>query len=175
MRMSRKAGPDYSLKRAMAVLLSVGTLAAHANAGEEEKFFGCWAPPQNKELPGQGNEICFKPHGEVEFIHFEPSLVEGFVYQWKLLGSNKIKLGSDTIAVGTRVTPRPPHRSGQAQLRHPVPTSGVWRRNAHQARDEGFSVWEGSPWPASPSCSRASYPSGSAAEAFVAIAGRCGA
>jgi hypothetical protein len=80
----------------MAVLLSVGTLAAHANAGEEEKFFGCWAPPQNKELPGQGNEICFKPHGEVKFIHFEPSLVEGFVYQWKLLRSNKIKLGSDT-------------------------------------------------------------------------------
>ena len=34
------------------------------------------------------------------------------------------------IAVGTRVTPRPPHRSGQAQLRHPAPASGNWRQVA---------------------------------------------
>jgi hypothetical protein len=29
------------------------------------------------------------------------------------------------FAVGTRVTPRPPHRTGRAQLRHPAPTLGV--------------------------------------------------
>jgi putative transposase len=29
-----------------------------------------------------------------------------------------------TIAVGTPVTGRPPHRSGRAQLRHPAPTLG---------------------------------------------------
>src|SRR5262245_24656633 len=28
------------------------------------------------------------------------------------------------IAVGTQVAPRPPHRSGRAQLRHPAPTLG---------------------------------------------------
>ena len=75
------------------------------------------------------------------------------------------------IAVGTRVTPRPPHRSGQAQLRHPAPTSGAWRRSAQQARDEGFSVSGGSPRPASPSWSREYHPSGSAAGAFAARAG----
>ncbi len=48
------------------------------------------------------------------------------------------------IAVGTRVTPRPPHRSGRAQFRHPAPTSGVWRRTADLARDEGSLVSEGS-------------------------------
>jgi len=37
---------------------------------------------------------------------------------------------SSTFAVGTRVTPRPPHRSGQAQLRHPAPASGNWRQVA---------------------------------------------
>ena len=30
-----------------------------------------------------------------------------------------------TIAVGTRVTSRPPHRSVRAQFRHTAPTSGV--------------------------------------------------
>ena len=39
------------------------------------------------------------------------------------------RLGHDVswvkaIAVGTQVTPRPPHRSGRARLRHPAPTSG---------------------------------------------------
>ena len=29
------------------------------------------------------------------------------------------------IAVGTRVTPRPPHRTVRAQLRHTAPTSDV--------------------------------------------------
>ncbi len=34
------------------------------------------------------------------------------------------------FAVGTRVTLRPPHGSGQAQLRHPAPASGNWRQVA---------------------------------------------
>ena len=29
------------------------------------------------------------------------------------------------IAVGTRITARPPHRTGRARLRHPAPTLGV--------------------------------------------------
>jgi hypothetical protein len=29
------------------------------------------------------------------------------------------------FAVGTTITGRPPHRSGQAQLRHPAPTKGI--------------------------------------------------
>ena len=33
-------------------------------------------------------------------------------------------LSFPVIAVGTRVTPRPPHRSVRAQLRHTAPTSG---------------------------------------------------
>jgi rhodanese-related sulfurtransferase/glyoxylase-like metal-dependent hydrolase (beta-lactamase superfamily II) len=33
--------------------------------------------------------------------------------------------GNGRIALGTRIAPRPPHRSGRAQLRHPAPTSGV--------------------------------------------------
>jgi len=35
-----------------------------------------------------------------------------------------VRCAIEVFAVGTRVTPRPPHRSGQAQLRHPAPASG---------------------------------------------------
>jgi HAMP domain-containing protein len=39
----------------------------------------------------------------------------------------KLAAGDTTteIAVGTRITPRPPHRSGHAAFPHPAPTSGV--------------------------------------------------
>ena len=76
------------------------------------------------------------------------------------------------FAVGTRVTPRPPHRSGRAQLRHPAPTSGVWRRSAQKAMDEGFSVSAGSPRQASSSASRRRRPSRCAAGALAARVGR---
>ena len=42
----------------------------------------------------------------------------------------RFKSAGSAFAVGTRVTPRPPHRSGQAQLRHPAPASGNWRQVA---------------------------------------------
>jgi len=74
------------------------------------------------------------------------------------------------IAVGTRVTPRPPHRSGRAQFRHPAPTSGVWRQTARWATDEGFSVSEGSPRPASLSAPTRCRPSGFVAGAIAARA-----
>ena len=77
-----------------------------------------------------------------------------------------------TIAVGTRVTPRPPHRSGRAQFRHPAPTSGVWRRTALGAKDEGSSVSGGSRRPASRSGPTGCHPSGCAAGANVARARR---
>jgi hypothetical protein len=34
-------------------------------------------------------------------------------------------LFAERIAVGTRLTARPPHRTGRARLRHPAPTLGV--------------------------------------------------
>ena len=39
------------------------------------------------------------------------------------------------VAVGTRVTSCPPHRSGRALLTHPAPTLGEWRKSA--AQDKG--------------------------------------
>jgi len=56
---------------------------------------------------------------------------------WEILRLRRAKAGilkssmrDGVFAVGTRVTPRPPHRSGQAQLRHPAPASGNWRQVA---------------------------------------------
>jgi hypothetical protein len=36
------------------------------------------------------------------------------------------------FAVGNRVAPVPPHRSGRAQLRHPAPTRSIWRQAAYR-------------------------------------------
>ena len=72
----------------------------------------------------------------------------------------------------TRLQGATPHRSGLAQLRHPAPTSGAWRRSAQRARDEGFSVSGGNQQPASPFWSKACHPSRSAAGASAARAGR---
>ena len=54
------------------------------------------------------------------------------------VGQRRGKLGPVllAIAVGTRVAPRPPHRSGRAQFRYSAPTSRVWRRTADLARDD---------------------------------------
>ena len=35
-----------------------------------------------------------------------------------------------SVAVGTGIAPSPPRRSGRAELPHPAPTSGVWRKSA---------------------------------------------
>lgn len=77
---------------------------------------------------------------------------------------------SKMIAVGTRVAPRPPHRSGRAQLRHPAPTSGVWRRTARSATDEGSWVSEGNRRPVSPFAPTRSHPSDFVVEAIAARA-----
>ena len=42
-----------------------------------------------------------------------------------------------TVAVGTPVARRPPHRSVRAGLLHTAPTSDIWRRSAHSDADAG--------------------------------------
>ena len=37
-----------------------------------------------------------------------------------------------SVAVGTPVAQRPPHRSVRAELPHTAPTLGEWRRSAHK-------------------------------------------
>jgi hypothetical protein len=41
-----------------------------------------------------------------------------------------------TVAVGTLVTQRPPHRSARAAFLHAALTAEIWRRSAYQDTDE---------------------------------------
>src|SRR3954462_4210466 len=56
-----------------------------------------------------------------------------------------------SIAVGTLITERPPHRSERAQFGHSAPTLGVWRRNVPSARGGGGAGGEASHRAPSPS------------------------
>ena len=46
------------------------------------------------------------------------------------------------VAVGTEVTPRPPHRSVRAELPHTAPTSGVTHKSAPLDMSAYFGVVE---------------------------------
>ena len=68
------------------------------------------------------------------------------IYRWKMhLGlkrSFQIMPGAQwlelLVAVGTGVTPCPPHRSLRAALPHKAPTSGDWRESVRPDRDEYY-------------------------------------
>src|SRR4051795_11032019 len=91
-----------------------------------------------------------------------------------LAGIGLIFLCIGWIAVGTLIAERPPHRAVRAAFPHTAPTSGVWRRTASPAKDEGSAVSGASPPPAPWSAARWSCPSGCAAAASGARGSRHG-
>src|SRR4051812_45284525 len=86
----------------------------------------------------------------------------------------KLEVVRYLIAVGTLIAERPPHRTVRAAFPHTAPTSGVWRRTASPAKDEGSAVSGASPPPAPWSAARWSCPSGCAAAASGARGSRHG-
>src|SRR5215469_9149255 len=64
------------------------------------------------------------------------------------------------VAVGTRVTPRPPHRSARAAFPHAALTEDVWRQSASWDRGGGFWATEAIAQPKQPCASSSSGSSG---------------
>src|SRR5436853_5575626 len=70
-----------------------------------------------------------------------------------------------SVAVGTSVTRRPPHRSVRAEFPHTAPTSDTWRRSARWDADVGSSHSESIDRPTARTVPRSSGLAGSVAEA----------
>ena len=61
------------------------------------------------------------------YMHLSPAAIEGAI---RLL--DRPESGHGSVAVGTPVARRPPHRSGRAALPHPAPTSGFDDAKTHE-------------------------------------------
>src|SRR5580692_1915089 len=73
--------------------------------------------------------------------------------------------GGNSVAVGTIIADRPPHRSVRALLTHTAPTLVVWRRSGSSGKDEARGDWATSGKLIGSTGSRSTGPAGCAVSA----------